>query len=348
MTKMSHLGSGISQEMGPGDREIVTAFGPESEARAAIEEGAGLFDLSHEGRFRITGGDALKHLHGLCTQAVENREPLEGGLAYVLDRKGKVLADLRFVLADDGDILCQVPPGLGDALRKWIDLFVINRDVTIENLDDTHAVLALAGPRTEHMLQAVGLPALPDTRDAAARGEHGGAPVWVQRDEDLAETGARLIVPAASAESLAAALLEAGATPLGARDHRLARTLRATPAWGAEIGENVLPAEAGQKGRAVSFTKGCYCGQEVIAMQHFRGKPRRRLVRLAIVEGSARDGLHVHRESKRIGELTTVAGDRALAVLNGAEHEVGEQLTLMAQDEAVGQARIELVADDTE
>src|SRR3954469_1294500 len=274
-----------------------------------IGRDSGLLDRSERGKLALTGAEAKAFLAGQVTNDVESLAAGRGLYAALLTPKGKMLADLRVL-------------DLGDEL--WLDteratlqaLFDNLRRATIGHAVELHkrtlqqALFSLLGARAREVAGA----------DAAGLGtaEHDNArsPLGVLVTTDL---GVDVICAAEEAERVRAALEGAGAVPVPAEAAEVRRVETGRPRYGLELDETVIPQEAGLNERAVSFTKGCYVGQETVARLHYKGKPNRHLRGLRL-SGPAPTGAPLRLGDREVGRLGTVAhsprfGDIALALV---------------------------------
>lgn len=291
----------------------------------ALREEAGLLDRSDRARLRVSGGEAAEFLQGQLTNDVEALEPGGGCYAALLDRKGKIRADMR-VLRTAGDaFLIDTEPAAGEIVHKHLDMYRIGRDAELAWADEGEALLTLIGPRSEQLL--------------------GGAPLGPEhahREVTVAGTQARairiadgvdLLVPAAGAEAVREELLRAGAEPVSEDAVEILRVEAGRPRLGHELVAGTMPQEAGINERAVSFTKGCYIGQETVARLHYKGKPNRHL-RLLEPEEPVAAGDPVHAGEREVGTVGTAVvsparGPLALAILR-REAEPGAKVTIGA------------------
>ena len=310
-------------------------IGDAAESVAAARAGAGVA-REETGRLEIRGGDRARFLHGQCTQDVKGVAPTGGGAAFVLEPKGRNLGFLRFLVLPDR-LLVESEPAvharLGDHLRR----FIVVDDVELVDVSEDWEVLILAGPETRRLLEGLGpggrrVPA----EDAVATSRVGKVEVLLQGDRSAGMPGCRLWTPKAAAESVLQALTAAGAVPLGPGSWETLRVEGGTPRFESDVGPDLLPGETPLEARAVSYDKGCYVGQEVVARQHFRGRPRRRLVGLVGDPGvvlAAGDAVSSSGEAG-LGATTsalhspTLGRWVALAVLKGPEHLEGTRVTV--------------------
>ncbi len=327
---------------------VVAGFGdPEGEA-LAVRRAAGIGCVEERSVFAIEGRDRAKFLHGQCTQEVKARLPGAAADAFVLEPKGRVVSDLRFLVQEERLLASASRERVSDLLR-WLDRFILSSDVRILDLADTWLVLVIAGPGSEAVLAAAGVPAPLPAEGSWVKASIAGVSVPVAGDRGLGATGAEIWTPRADAPAVLGALLAAGA-PLGLRlvgaDARDALRIEAgRPVFGRDLDESVLPAESGSFERTVSLTKGCYSGQEVVARQHFLGRPRRRLCGLLLEGPGAHPGDRVLRDGAPWGTVTSAVRSPtlgrwiALALLKGDEQPPGTMCAV-----AGGEGRAEIAA----
>src|SRR4051794_12198993 len=268
-----------------------------------LRESVGLVDRSYRGKLRLTGSEAADYLQGQVTNDVEALEPGAGCYAVLLTAKGQIVADMRVLRGADFIWLDMEPRSVAPMLRN-AQMYSIGRDVRTDDVTAAYAILSLIGPAARESLDAT--PA--GEEHAWVEGEHG---MYVATD-----VGVDVICPAADADGVRAAL---GVEPASEEAAELLRVESGRPRLGYEIAGGVIPQEAGLNERAVSFTKGCYVGQETIARLHYKGKPNRHLRGLRLSEPAAH-GDEVRAGDRVVGQIGTAAispehGPIALAVL---------------------------------
>jgi len=289
-----------------------------------LREEAGLLQRSDRGLIAVTGPDGAEYLQGQLTNDVEALAVGEGQYAALLDRKGHMQADMRVLRPAAEEILVETEAAALAAALKHLTMYSIGRDVNVGDVSAERAILSLLGPRSA---EVAGAPPLPE--DACEEISVAGTACLAVGTR----AGIDLICAAAEAERLAAALLEAGAAEVSPEAVELLRIESGVPRFGAEMGTETMPAEAGIVERAVSFTKGCYIGQETVARLHYKGKPNRHLRGLRLSAASA-PGATLRLGEKEVGRLGGAAvspafGPIGLAILRreaepGAELSVGE------------------------
>jgi folate-binding protein YgfZ len=288
-----------------------------------LREGAGL--LRREGRRRVAvrGAEAADYLEGQLTNEVEALEPGDGCYAALLDRKGHMQGDMRLLrLADDAFEL-ETETEAGDAIVRHLSMYKIGREVEVEDVSGAATTLSVIGPAA---------------REVTGTGPL--SPEHVHRAHTIAGVEARavatdvgidLIVPADSADAIADELQRAGAEPVTEAAAEIVRVESGRPRFGAEMTGATIPEEAGINERAVSFSKGCYIGQETVARLHYRGRPNRHLRGLRL-SGAAEAGAPVRLGDRELGSIGTTVlspahGRIALAILR-REAEPGATVTV--------------------
>jgi folate-binding protein YgfZ len=225
-----------------------------------------LVDRSDRAVLRVYGRDPVKMIQGLITNDLAGAAPERAVYAAVLTPKGRMVADVR-ALRRGADVWLEVAAGARESLAAHLRKFVPPLFARFEHIADV-AVLGIYGPDSARIsADAFGSAAHSLAEDELAVYEwHEGEVVAIGT-----AVGADLIVRAPDAQSLRAALTAAGATPAATDTLETLRIEAGEPRWGAELDENVIPLEAGLRERAISQTKGCYTGQEVIVRILHRG-----------------------------------------------------------------------------
>jgi folate-binding protein YgfZ len=263
-----------------------------------LTERCGVLDRSERGKLALTGREARSFLQGQVTNDVERLVDGEGCYAAFLTPKGKMLGDLR-VLATDDELLLDTERIALQALFNMIRRFSIGYEVELHKRTLEHGLLSLIGPDADRIAAARELPA----------SEHSHRPISLDGIEARAirtDGGVDLLCLAAETETLRAALADRGAVPVSVEAAECVRIERGRPRYGVDLDETVIPQEAGLNERAVSFTKGCYVGQETVARLHYRGKPNRHLRGLRL-SAPYPPGTDLQHGDRVVGRLTSVA-----------------------------------------
>ena len=276
----------------------------------ALTESCGLVDRSERGKLALTGSEAKAFLQGQVTNDIEGLEPGQGCYAAFLTHKGKMLGDMRvFDLGDE--LLLDCERVVLQELFNMIRRFKLGREVELHKRTLEMALLSVIGP---------------DAPQLAGPEEHSNARVRVGEVDVVAVTtdvGADLFCASDDREALRAALDFPDGDEATAE---IVRVERGRPRYGVDLDESVIPQEAGLNDRAVSFTKGCYVGQETVARLHYRGKPNRRLLGLRLSE-PAPPGTELRLGEKVVGRLGSVVVSPSLGPIG---------LALIRREAAVG------------
>jgi tRNA-modifying protein YgfZ len=243
-------------------------------------------DRSERGKLALTGPDAKSFLQGQVTQDIESLTPGHGGYAAFLTHKGKMLGDLRvFDLGDE--LLLDCERVALQELFNMIRRYKLGSDVELHKRTLELALFSVIGPDAPDL-------AGPEEHDCA-RVSLGGAQVVAARTD----VGVDVFCPAGDREAVRAALEFPDGTEA---DAEVVRVERGRPRFGVDIDDGTIPQEAGLNERAVSFTKGCYVGQETVARLYYRGKPNRRLLGLRL-SAPAPTGSELRLGEKVVGRL---------------------------------------------
>jgi folate-binding protein YgfZ len=265
---------------------------------ATLTERCGLVDRSERGKLALSGPDAKTFLAGQVTNDTEALQPGDGCYAAFLTHKGKMLGDLR-VLDTGEELQLDTERVALQALFDMIRRFKIGYELELHKRTVERGLLSLIGPDAARIATAEALPAV----------EHANAPLEIEGITALAartDTGVDLICDAAATERLAATLCRRGAATVSIEAVEVIRVEHGRPCYGVDMDENTIPQEAGLNERAVSFTKGCYVGQETVARLYYKGKPNRLLRGLRLSE-PASPGTELRLGEKTVGRLSSAA-----------------------------------------
>jgi folate-binding protein YgfZ len=312
---------------------------------AAVRSGAGLIDRADWGVLEVTGKDRASFLHAMLSNDVKSLQPGQGCAAAMLDVHGKVQTFVA-VWALDDRILVVTPPGRAAGLMEALDRHLFSEKAYLRDATGEMELLLLAGPEAPALvtrLTGVSLPVPPwshvtgslgnvDVRIIRGAGETGTAEVW-------------LAAPTAHAEPVRSTLLGAGARRVGPAAFEALRIETGTPMFGADADETVLLPEVPFESR-VSYTKGCYLGQEVVVRIRDRGHVNR-LLRGLVLEGDVVPprGARVVAGEAEIGHVTSAAWSFglerpiALAFVRRQHAEPGTAVRVVA-DGATAPARV--------
>lgn len=254
----------------------------------ALRTRAVIIDQSHRGRMRLQGAGAAEMINGLVTNDVAALEAGHGCYAAALTPKGRIVADVRVYREPDGllvDAPARAADGWAGIVRKYVNPRVApHRDETA-----TLRAFGIHGPQAHHVAAAVtggaatAFGMLPHYAHVTVAMGTGAA--LVARVPDTGLEGFAVYLPAEEFDAAWARALEANAVPAGVAAWDVARVEAGYPEWGIDIDDSTIPQEANLDDlNAISYTKGCYTGQEVVARVHFRGHVNRHL-RGIVMEG---------------------------------------------------------------
>jgi folate-binding protein YgfZ len=254
---------------------------------SALHNGALFFDRSDRTRMRISGPKAAELVTGMVTNDVPALLPGEGQYAAALTPKGKIVADLRIFAFDDSlliDTSAAAAPGWKEMVRKYVNPRIAPYHDLTSELDD-FGVFGRSARLVVSRVTDV------DERDLAALAPYGhlsrpfeGVTLIIARVPEIDLDGFEIFVPREAAVSLRRKLEAAGILAGGRDTWEIARIESGRPEWGADMDESTLPQEANfDELGAISYTKGCYIGQETVARVHFRGHVNRFLRKLRFV-----------------------------------------------------------------
>jgi len=290
-----------------------------------LKEGAGLVERPELRRIAVRGSEAADYLQGQLTNDVEALEPGAGCYSALLNRKGHLQGDMRVLSLEPDAFSIETDEGALDAVLRHLQMYKIGRDVEVDDVSGESRVLSAIGPGA---LDVIGCGPL---RPEHAHTEHEIGGVTVRAI--ATDLGVDLVATPAHLEAVARALRDTGAEPVSARAAEIVRVESGRPRFGREMTTATMPAEAGIEERAVSFTKGCYIGQEPVARLHYRGRPNRHLRGLEL-ERPVAEGDPVRLGERELGSVGTAVlsparGPIALAILRreaepGAAVEVGD------------------------
>lgn len=310
--------------------QLVATFGELELEYAALRKACILLDQPHRGLIELTGPDRLDFLNRMLTQELKGLQPNQVRRSFWLNRKGRIDADLRVIHLEHRTLLELDAHAVARTLQSLAS-FIITEDVRAQDLTDSTHRLSLHGPTAELLLNQPTQSKTPDLRVSEDPGSStpgfslkpahattrpiANTEALIFRDDTTGEPGYELILPAADAARVYQHLVESGSDPnqgtpealtdpsshtpgsrvklrqAGWHAYNIARIEAGTPLYNIDFGPTSLPAETGVLLDRVSFTKGCYLGQEIVARMHARGHPKQQLVALKLaVQFNPADG----------------------------------------------------------
>ena len=287
-----------------------------------LREGAGVLPRLDRRLLEVTGSEAADFLQGQVSNDVEALEPGSGCYAALLDRKGHMQADMRVLRTDEG-FLIDTEGGAGDAVVRHLSMYKIGRDATVADVSQERGIVSVIGPGAAEV--ALAGPA--GKEHSNRRVEVGGVACTAVATAE----GVDLIAPREQLRELERAVAGAGGEPVSEAAAEIVRVEAGRPRFGREMTTATIPVEAGINDRAISFTKGCYIGQETVARLHYKGRPNRHL-RGLVVERLPEEGAPVRLGERELGTIGTAVlsparGPIALAILR-REAEPGSSVSV--------------------
>ncbi len=328
-----------------GGWQVPADFGDRAAEYEHARTDAVVFDTSHRGKLTITGRDAFRFLHNLCTNDIVGLPAGGGCEAFLTNTHAKTIARALVYHAIDPDgaaaLWLDLDPGHAERVYAHLDRYVISEQLELTDRTREFAQVHLAGPRAAEVLATIGATAagslseLHHLRFTMAD----GLVSMLRRHDPLGLPGWDILCRADAARDLWTAVSEAGAAVAGRHTYEILRVEAGTPVYGVDIDDTNLPQETGRTERAISYTKGCYIGQETIARLRTYGHVNRLLVGLRI-EGDlvVPSGSRVYRDDKEVGKVTSSAvsprfqGALALAYMRRGNESPGVAVEIESAD----------------
>ncbi len=267
------------------DWDVVARYGAPAAEYEAVRSSAGLFDLSHRGLLQFTGPDRLSFLQGMLSNDLKALKPFEGQYATLLTQQGKVIADVR-VLCSLNSFYLDFWEVLKSKILDHLNRYLVADEVEIADRSAEYALVSIEGPQSEALLHdLVGQAEIPGRPMSHAMVTVEGTAICVVKADHTGEAGWDLIIPRAALESIARRLTDLGlghaALWIGEEAQEPLRVEAGIPRYGVDFSEDNLLLEVGLD-HAVSFSKGCYLGQEVVERIRSRGHVNKKLSGLAL------------------------------------------------------------------
>ena len=291
----------------------------------ALVEGAGLIERTDRGRLRLTGADRRGYLQGILTNDIAALTPGTGCYAAMLTPNGRMITDMRVLELGDS-VLIDLDRALAPAIHARLDQFIFAEDVVVSDESASLTQSGVYGPRAAAIL-AQALAELGaaggDVPDASRLSSlrpfenvrvDAGAPAIVAASDDFGIAGFEVFIESSAADALSRALIVRGAVAVNRETAEVTRVEAGRPLFGVDMDQDTIPLEAGIEDRAISHTKGCYVGQEIIIRVLHRGQGRvaRRLVGLTIDGAVPARGDRINAGDRETGTITSAVYSPAL------------------------------------
>ncbi len=342
--------------------QLVETFGQYEAEYAAFRKGAAIFHGAQRGVIELTGPDRTDFLHRLLTNEVRHMDAGTSRRALLLDKRGRIMTDMVVLASEDRTLLlCDRIDA--PVIAAELDALLFGENLRIMDLSPDIETLCVHGPAAARLIAQVAGISAADLHDAAHRdGLWRGAALTLLRRDEVGSPGYHLLMSTVPADALYAALADAvgGLVPTvedntkrpivgrgaGWLAYNTARIEAGTPLLHIDFGADCLPHEAGLIDQAVSFTKGCYRGQEIVARMHNLGHPKRVLAGFRMLDiahhGDAPMPVAgapvLDAEGNTVGGVTSstlspLLGGAAVgfAMLKWGWHEVGREVGIPAE-----------------
>ena len=322
--------------------DLKADFGDPRAEYTAAQTTAAMFDLSDRTQIEISGDDRAKFLHNFCTNDVKALRPGQGCEALVTNIQGRVLGHI-FVFVGDDSIWIDSVPNAESALLSHLQRYLITDDVELKGRTDESADLLLSGPQAASKLSTLGIDADSLSLYSHLVSEINTIAAAVRRVDFLNVPGFLISVKRQRLDEIQNRLTEIKIMPAGRTDYEALRIEAGMPHYGIDVTDKNIAQEVGRTKQAISFTKGCYLGQEPIARLDALGHVNRQLCRLKLSSGSAPNaGSPVHAvDDREIGRITSSAVSLAdnlpvaLAYLRSGYVEPATPVTIKTSDEMI-------------
>ncbi len=278
----------------------------------SVVEGAGLIDLSCFGRLEITGSDRVDLLHRLSTNDLLTAQTGDTRSTILLTDKGRLVDSLILAFEDDR-IHAVVSPGAAERVIAWIGKYTITEDIALSDITSLFSMISLVGCKAFSMYESIFSESLTDGSGCMRRGEWGSHIALATRHNGLEVV--HMIAEQSTAPGLWEHIAEqgrgVGVSRLGTSAFEAIRIAFGIPSSGTEITESFNPFEVGLKDQ-ISFTKGCYIGQEVVARLDTYGKVQKTLVGLKFEPESPLpdQGAELFLANQAVGTVTSVFSEQ--------------------------------------
>jgi folate-binding protein YgfZ len=300
--------------------EVVETYGDWLAEHAALRNCAGILDLSFRSRLVLTGTDRVRLLNGQVTNNVKDSPIGSGCYAALVTNKGRMESDLNIYILPQ-EILLDFEPGLSAAIEERFNKFIIADDVQVIDAAPPYGLLSVQGPKATVVVEALGLGlAMPEKAfDSRSVNDPTLGELYCMNQPRTGTNGFDIFAPVNSlgavADKLIAAAKQCGGLPCGWRALETARIEAGIPRFGLEMDESNLAPEAGIESQAISYAKGCYIGQEVIARIRTYGQVAKALRGLRLANSLTelpRKGDKLFFNEKEVGYLCSAIHSPAL------------------------------------
>lgn len=296
--------------------ETALGFSTPIEELDILQSGCAVFDMNWRALINVTGKDRVRWLHNMVTNNVRDLQLNRGAYNFVLNAQGRILGDLN--IFNRGEFLVlETDRRQVETLLTTLQRFIIMDKVELSDLGTAVNAIGIAGSKAEHALASAGIDVSGMQPLEIQDRTIGNAAIQVIRGAEQKPNWFEIWIDTSHAPAIAKKLMDCGAQPVGAEALEMWRVLRGIPQYGKDIRDRDLPQETGQT-QALSFTKGCYIGQEIVERIRSRGQVHRKFTGFEFA-GSIPSPGKFESEGRSIAEITSVARVPGA----GCEREIG-------------------------
>jgi folate-binding protein YgfZ len=287
-------------------------FGDAAEEFRQARESVALIDKNYRAYLSFTGPDRVRYLNAVLTNDIKGLSAGQGNVSLLLNPQGHILAELETYAFADG-LVCVSYAMIRERLVEVLNKFIIMDDVTLTDKTESFGTLALEGPKAAAVVREVSGVAIGTLGELSSTDSTVGAvPCRIVKRSPGGVAGAEFVLEREKLVPLWEILLGAtqkhGGGPMGCAALSGLRLAQGVPWFGYDFGEKQIPHEAGLQDSHISYTKGCYTGQEIVERVRSRGQANRQRVGLVFSgEAVPEAGTPLMMEGKEVGFLTRVA-----------------------------------------
>jgi folate-binding protein YgfZ len=319
-------------------QEGVAHYGEPSAEYAALTESAMIIDLSFRGRLCILGADRVKFLNGQVTNNVKDLRTGEGCYAALVSAKGKIQSDLHIYILEN-EILADFEPGMTDIVKQRLEKYIIAEDAQVADVSEHYGLWSVQGPKAAELIKKLPWPLIvPEKSKAMTKiDEPGMGEIYLIKHPRTQTAGFDLFVPNAAMQIVGEALRKTNGRFGGWQALETARIEAGIPRYGADMDETNLASEV-LDAEAISYSKGCYIGQEVIARIRTYGQVAKALRRLRLPDNLPSPpvkGDKLFLGEKEVGSVTSATAHVALGYVRREANQPGTELLLQMGSEKI-------------
>lgn len=291
--------------------EIPRGYGDPSAEYWAVKQKVGVMDASHRGCLKITGSERVNFLNGIVTNDVAKLPLGSGCYALMLNQKGRIVADM-VVYSFEDYFLIDLEPSLGGKAKESMERYIISEDVQVEDVSEDFGRISVQGPEARRLLGKLTAAELKGDAEFSSQMVNAFGGSVVCRVSRTGEDGYDLLCKPGSLpaiwEGAVTLAKEFGGRPFGFEALNSLRIEAGIPWYGIDMDEGIIALEVPLEKKAISYSKGCYAGQEVVARVTYQGRVNKRLVGMTLESDRlANRGDKVKAQGREVGLVTSCA-----------------------------------------